>query len=291
MTASSLKSFSVESILGQNIKNNFEQVINVEIKPDLDQLFDFNTNFYPILKPALLKNNVTPITGILLNWPVEQMSFKTTQTNIASSSDSNKKEVRVNTEELLPEVSARSIANQTLNNGHFQCEICSKTFSAHYNLTRHMPVHTGARPFQCKASIKKIICGKAFRQASTLCRHKIIHTEEKPHRCKVCGKCFNRSSTLNTHSRIHTGFKPYICEYCGKGFHQNGNYKNHKLTHQQEKRYKCEICEKYIIHIQHLKNKRLFITLTIYIFTCTLTNQKNHSHARFVIRDSAETLI
>uniref|UniRef100_A0A1I8I9Q8 C2H2-type domain-containing protein n=1 Tax=Macrostomum lignano TaxID=282301 RepID=A0A1I8I9Q8_9PLAT len=29
----------------------------------------------------------------------------------------------------------------------FACEICGKMFSAHYNLTRHMPVHTGARPF------------------------------------------------------------------------------------------------------------------------------------------------
>jgi hypothetical protein len=79
----------------------------------------------------------------------------------------------------------------------FSCPDCGKHFNAHYNLTRHMPVHTGARPFVCK------VCGKGFRQASTLCRHKIIHTSEKPHRCRVCGKSFNRSSTLNTHMRIH----------------------------------------------------------------------------------------
>uniref|UniRef100_A0A915PPM0 C2H2-type domain-containing protein n=1 Tax=Setaria digitata TaxID=48799 RepID=A0A915PPM0_9BILA len=81
----------------------------------------------------------------------------------------------------------------------FECPECGKVFNAHYNLTRHMPVHTGARPFLCK------VCGKAFRQASTLCRHKIIHTEQKPHTCVTCGKCFNRSSTLNTHIRIHLG--------------------------------------------------------------------------------------
>ncbi|XP_039972062.1 fez family zinc finger protein 2 [Xiphias gladius] len=129
---------------------------------------------------------------------------------------------------------------------NFTCEVCGKVFNAHYNLTRHMPVHTGARPFVCK------VCGKGFRQASTLCRHKIIHTQEKPHKCSQCGKAFNRSSTLNTHVRIHAGYKPFVCEFCGKGFHQKGNYKNHKLTHSGEKQYKCSICNKAFHQIYNL---------------------------------------
>ncbi|XP_059617260.1 fez family zinc finger protein erm [Phlebotomus argentipes] len=128
----------------------------------------------------------------------------------------------------------------------FSCQECGKVFNAMYNLTRHMPVHTGARPFVCK------ICGKGFRQASTLCRHKIIHTSEKPHKCHTCGKAFNRSSTLNTHTRIHAGYKPFVCEYCGKGFHQKGNYKNHKLTHSGDKAYKCTICNKAFHQIYNL---------------------------------------
>ena len=128
----------------------------------------------------------------------------------------------------------------------FTCPQCGKVFNAHYNLTRHMPVHTGARPFVCK------ICGKGFRQASTLCRHKIIHTAEKPHKCQTCGKAFNRSSTLNTHTRIHANYKPFVCEFCGKGFHQKGNYKNHKLTHSGEKAYKCNICNKAFHQIYNL---------------------------------------
>ncbi|XP_075994016.1 fez family zinc finger protein 1 [Genypterus blacodes] len=128
----------------------------------------------------------------------------------------------------------------------FTCEVCGKVFNAHYNLTRHMPVHTGARPFVCK------VCGKGFRQASTLCRHKIIHTQEKPHKCTQCGKAFNRSSTLNTHTRIHAGYKPFVCEFCGKGFHQKGNYKNHRLTHSGEKQFKCSICSKAFHQVYNL---------------------------------------
>ncbi|KAI6214022.1 hypothetical protein M3Y94_00219900 [Aphelenchoides besseyi] len=125
----------------------------------------------------------------------------------------------------------------------FKCEECGKTFSAQYNLTRHLPVHTGIRPFTCK------VCGKSFRQASTLCRHRIIHTSEKPH--QSVKKSFNRSSTLNTHRRIHLGIKPYVCEFCGKSFHQNGNYKNHKLTHSGVKRHVCQ-CGKKFHHAYNL---------------------------------------
>ncbi|KAI4496932.1 hypothetical protein M0804_000742 [Polistes exclamans] len=140
----------------------------------------------------------------------------------------------------------RNEINGTNKQKTFTCSECGKVFNAHYNLTRHMPVHTGARPFVCK------ICGKGFRQASTLCRHKIIHTAEKPHKCQTCGKAFNRSSTLNTHTRIHTNYKPYRCEVCGKGFHQKGNYKNHRLTHNDEKAYKCTVCNKAFHQIYNL---------------------------------------
>ncbi|KAL7072695.1 hypothetical protein ACQ4LE_008157 [Meloidogyne hapla] len=239
MAASSLKDFSVEGILGRNNEKNIKKGSNNNdnLRATLDQVFPTNSYLHSIFAPAVLNIKLTTFELLLDN------SFKTLQINISSYSDYEQKNVESNFEESLPE----ERSNQTSSvSGQFRCEICSKIFSAHYNLTRHMPVHTGARPFQCK------ICGKAFRQASTLCRHKIIHTEEKPHRCKVCGKCFNRSSTLNTHSRIHTGFKPYTCEYCGKGFHQNGNYKNHKLTHQEEKRYKCEVCNKAFHHSYNL---------------------------------------
>jgi len=37
------------------------------------------------------------------------------------------------------------------------CPVCGKTFNAHYNLTRHMPVHTGARPFVCKVPASTFI--------------------------------------------------------------------------------------------------------------------------------------
>lgn len=108
-----------------------------------------------------------------------------------------------NTKRSVPQTSRRSNSDSNQQVKIFHCPVCAKIFNAHYNLTRHMPVHTGDRPFICK------VCKKGFRQASTLCRHKIIHTNAKPHKCHICSKAFNRSSTLNTHMRIHNGFKPW----------------------------------------------------------------------------------
>uniref|UniRef100_A0A915DLR3 C2H2-type domain-containing protein n=1 Tax=Ditylenchus dipsaci TaxID=166011 RepID=A0A915DLR3_9BILA len=115
--------------------------------------------------------------------------------------------------------------------GAYRCSICGKTFTAHYNLTRHMPVHTGARPFPARFVEKR--------------------SDRRP-LLQDLWKVFQRSSTLNTHARIHSGFKPYVCEYCGKGFHQNGNYKNHKLTHSGEKRHECVVCHKAFHHSYNL---------------------------------------
>ncbi|CAH4036194.1 unnamed protein product [Pieris brassicae] len=45
-------------------------------------------------------------------------------------------------------------------NKSFACGDCGKVFNAHYNLTRHMPVHTGARPnFDLKKHTRKLHMG------------------------------------------------------------------------------------------------------------------------------------
>lgn len=192
---------------------------------------------YAALHPSTLLNTAGTLPTLNAAYHRTVTTASTMRTKVASH------------RKLDDTVGASATNNNNNNNNKqktFACPECGKIFNAHYNLTRHMPVHTGARPFVCK------ICGKGFRQASTLCRHKIIHTSDKPHKCATCGKAFNRSSTLNTHTRIHAGYKPYVCEFCGKGFHQKGNYKNHRLTHSGEKAYKCSICNKAFHQIYNL---------------------------------------
>uniref|UniRef100_A0A8B9H993 FEZ family zinc finger 1 n=1 Tax=Astyanax mexicanus TaxID=7994 RepID=A0A8B9H993_ASTMX len=120
----------------------------------------------------------------------------------------------------------------------FTCEVCGKVFNAHYNLTRHMPVHTGARPFVCK------VCGKGFRQASTLCRHKIIHTQVQvySHSCSL-SLSFSAGNYKN-HKLTHSGEKQFKCNICNKAFHQVYNLTFHMHTHNDKKPFTCPTCGK-----------------------------------------------
>ena len=77
-------------------------------------------------------------------------------------------------------------------------------------------------------------CGKRFSRSDELTRHLRIHTGQKPFQCHICLRCFSRSDHLTTHIRTHTGEKPFACEYCGRRFARSDERKRHKKVHDKE---------------------------------------------------------
>ncbi|KAF1377433.1 hypothetical protein PFLUV_G00200760 [Perca fluviatilis] len=80
----------------------------------------------------------------------------------------------------------------------YLCLVCEKGFSQRSNLTRHIHVHTGVKPFRCP------LCHKTFSQKATLQDHLNLHTGDKPHKCKYCAVHFAHKPSLRRHLKdIH----------------------------------------------------------------------------------------
>lgn len=77
-------------------------------------------------------------------------------------------------------------------------------------------------------------CAKRFSRSDELTRHLRIHTGQKPFQCHICLRCFSRSDHLTTHIRTHTGEKPFACDVCGRRFARSDERKRHKKVHEKE---------------------------------------------------------
>lgn len=91
------------------------------------------------------------------------------------------------------------------------------------------PIHE--RPYACPVEN----CDRRFSRSDELTRHIRIHTGQKPFQCRICMRSFSRSDHLTTHIRTHTGEKPFSCDICGRKFARSDEKKRHAKVHLKQR--------------------------------------------------------
>ncbi|RVE63359.1 hypothetical protein OJAV_G00135410 [Oryzias javanicus] len=92
------------------------------------------------------------------------------------------------------------------------------------------------RPHVCPADG----CDRRFSRSDELTRHVRVHTGQKPFQCRICMRSFSRSDHLTTHIRTHTGEKPFPCSECGRKFARSDERKRHAKIHQRQRERKAD---------------------------------------------------
>ncbi|MCI4379704.1 hypothetical protein PGIGA_G00231310 [Pangasianodon gigas] len=92
------------------------------------------------------------------------------------------------------------------------------------------------RPYACPMET----CERRFSRSDELTRHIRIHTGQKPFQCRICMRNFSRSDHLTTHIRTHTGEKPFACDICGRKFARSDERKRHTKIHLRQKDKKAD---------------------------------------------------
>ncbi|KAL8591700.1 hypothetical protein ACOMHN_061792 [Nucella lapillus] len=134
----------------------------------------------------------------------------------------------------------------------YQCQ-CGKDFAYSTARRRHEKVCgvdlSERIQFQCSSCDKGFVTAKGYTKHQVSCGTNLGEDAEKalPFKCTSCDKSFDSFPTLDRHQRFICGRIPqkgiYACEECGKMFYKRDRYITHTRRHAGEKPYKCSQCE------------------------------------------------
>ncbi|RWS29526.1 early growth response protein 1-like protein [Leptotrombidium deliense] len=180
----------------------------------------------------------TALTVVPKQEPNIESTFLVTATNVPSSSGQISTQASTATtatsEPNLAEYNqatskGHEILSQAYQNSPIPLKLVPVKPRKYPNRPSKTPVHE--RPYACPIES----CDRRFSRSDELTRHIRIHTGQKPFQCRICMRSFSRSDHLTTHIRTHTGEKPFSCDLCGRKFARSDEKKRHAKVHLKQK--------------------------------------------------------
>ncbi|XP_026747907.1 zinc finger protein 43-like isoform X2 [Trichoplusia ni] len=132
-------------------------------------------------------------------------------------------------------------------NGTYQCDICTQYCKSPVSLRGHIKSHTTR--YQCK------LCGQVrLSRQHLLEHHAITHTSAPTtYSCDKCQFTTNKRTVIQRHVKITHSGERHECEHCGKVFGSLVSLRVHNMRHDKSKRLECDQCEKKFIYPSLLK--------------------------------------
>ncbi|CAG2101729.1 unnamed protein product [Medioppia subpectinata] len=132
-------------------------------------------------------------------------------------------------------------------------------FSA--NMSRHVSVHSGAKPYACDWPQ----CHKRYQLSGSLTAHKRTHLNLKPFACDWIGCDYrtNNRCSLPAHRRTHNGIKAFACDWpqCSVTCSTRTHLRDHRLIHTKDKPFKCDVCEQSFAKKSNMRAHKLSVHL------------------------------
>ncbi|XP_072027758.1 uncharacterized protein [Amphiura filiformis] len=147
-----------------------------------------------------------------------------------------------------------NIGDRLKKNIRRNCNICSATFDANYELYGHLKyVHDILEPYKCP------MCDKTFKYYTCMTPHKLLHAELVKYRCSVCNIRFQCLTGFRKHcdkfghqqlSEETSNIDDLVCHVCKRHFVDYPCFRIHVIK--ANKMGSCETGQKYICKVCHL---------------------------------------